>query len=110
MAKRYHHNPDHFNDENRHDRNGGGKMRMGTKGEGHYEGMEDRLKQEDMDGAMIHEDHNAVANLPQNVIMRPYRKGGYGIPEDLNDTIEGIDRQIGKDNSKMDEHMYPKKV
>lgn len=82
----------------------------GMHGEGHYSGMQDRLNQEAVDGSMIREDHSAVANLPQNVIMRPYRKGGYGIPEGLNDTIEGIDRQISYDNKEMDKHMMPKKV
>lgn len=107
-AKRYYHNKDHFNDEMKHDR---GDRDMKYKGsEGHYNGMSERLKQESEDASMIREDHSAVANLPQNVIMRPYRKGGYGIPEELDDTLEGVDRQIGNDNGKRAEHMFPKKV
>lgn len=121
MAKRhysskeasYKHHKDEFNDEVKHDKG----MRSvaehykGKKGEeGYYSGMQDRLNQEAVDGSMIREDHSAVANLPQNVIMRPYRKGGYGIPEGLNDTIEGVDRQIEYDNDMREKHMYAKKV
>lgn len=108
---RYHHNKDKFNDEMKHDKGMPSvASRYSEKSEGTYAGMSDRLKQEAVDGSMIREDHMAVANLPQNVIMRPYRKGGYGMPEGLNDTIEGIDRQMGYDDSKRSEHMYPKKV
>ena len=39
----------------------------------HYAGHSERRRQESEDSSMIHEDHNAVANMPQNVIMRPYR-------------------------------------
>lgn len=109
----YQHHRDEFNDEIRHDKGmpSVAQRYPGRKGEeGYYSGMEDRLNQEAVDGSMIREDHNAVANLPQNVIMRPYRKGGYGIPEGLNDTIEGIDRQLNYDDSKRAEHMLPKKV
>lgn len=109
----YSHNRDSFNDENRNDKgmpSVAQRYKGKMQGEGHYSGMEDRLNQEAVDGSMIREDHSAVANLPQNVIMRPYRKGGYGIPEGLNDTIEGVDRQMAYDNKEMDKHLYPKKV
>lgn len=108
---RYHHNKDSFNDEKRHDKGSASVASKYAGGdEGYYSGMQDRLKQEAVDGSMIREDHGAVANLPQAVIMRPYRKGGYGIPEGLNDTIEGIDRQIDSDNGGRRKHMYPEKV
>lgn len=111
MATRYHHSKDKFNDEKKHDK-GMPSVASRYSGDtyGTYSGMSDRLNQEALDGSMIREDHSAVANLPQNVIMRPYRRGGYGIPEGLNDTIEGVDRQMGYDDKKRSEHMYPKKV
>jgi hypothetical protein len=120
MAKRHYSSKEHsykrgrdeFNDETHHSKGlpSVAQHYGGMQGEGHYSGMADRLNQEAVDGSMIREDHNAVANLPQNVIMRPYRKGGYGIPEGLNDTIEGVDRQMAYDNKEMDKHLLPKKV
>ena len=108
---RYYHQKEMHNDEKRSDKGMASPASRYTGGmEGYYSGPEDRLKQEAVDGSMIREDHNAVANLPQNVIMRPYRKGGYGMPEALNDTIVGIDRQLDYDDGKRDKHMYPKKV
>ena len=43
-------------------------------GDEFYAGMEPRRRQEMQDAGYIREDHDAVANLPQNVIMRPYPK------------------------------------
>jgi hypothetical protein len=91
MAKRYH----------------SGKMMEKHE---YYAGEESRRKQEHEDGGMIKEDHSAIANLPQSVMMKPYpRPGGY-MPEDLDDTIRGIDEQMGADNSKRKAHFHPKKV
>ena len=135
MAKRYHKSEtlesrrDMHNDERRHDKNamkGGAyhydreesrsterahhrKMKSMGSAE-HYAGMEPRRRQELEDSGMIHEDHNQVANLPQGVMMKPYGyEGGY-LPEDLDDTIRGIERQKGYDNKKKLDHLYPKKV
>lgn len=71
---------------------------------GYYQGPQDREAEERRDSHMIHEDLSAVANLPQNVIMRPWPKGGRYLPEHLDDTIRGIDHQMDKDGSKMYEH------
>ncbi len=76
----------------------------------HYAGMEPRRRQELEDAGMIHEDHRQVANLPQEVVMRPYPMPGGYTPEDLDDTLRGIDRQTGYDNKKKMDHFYPKKV
>lgn len=64
---------------------------------GYYEGMAGRRKQEMEDAGMIHEDHSAVANLPQEVVMRPYPKAPGYQDYGLDDTIGGIDYQMGKD-------------
>lgn len=76
---------------------------------GHYEGRMDRRNQEMMDAGMIHEDSREIANLPQHVEMKPYPKSYKYLPEDLDDTIRGIDRQIDYDDSKRNENFYPKK-
>lgn len=119
MAKRYHnptdrssHKPQKYNDSNHHDR--GDERAVYRKfralGDEFYAGMEPRRRQEMEDAGYIHEDHSAVANLPQNVIMKSYPKSGSYIPEGLEDTITGIDHQIDYDDMKREEHFYPKKV
>ena len=79
---------------------------------GHYSGMEARRHQEMQDAGMLHEDHSAVANMPQNVMMKPWPSAGHYMPEDvLDDTIRGVDRQMGElDGGKERKHMVPKKV
>ncbi len=78
--------------------------------DGHYAGHESRRHQEMHDAGMISEDHSAIANMPQNVMMKPYPKEGGYMPESLDDTIRGVDHQMGKDNSKKMAHLDPKKV
>jgi hypothetical protein len=76
----------------------------------HYAGESARRTQEMEDGGMLHEDRGAIANMPQNIIMRPYPKNTGYLPEDLDDTIKGIDEQINMDDRKRKEHFHPKKV
>jgi hypothetical protein len=73
-------------------------------------GMEPRRRQEMEDAGMIHEDHSQIANLPQGVVIKPYPKVGNYLPEDLDDTIRGVDGQMDLDNRKRSEHFKPKKV
>lgn len=77
---------------------------------GHYEGMNGRRRQEMEDAGMIHEDHRAIANLPQDVMIKPYPMTGPYLPEVLDDTIRGVDKQMDKDDNKRREHFVPKKV
>ncbi len=77
---------------------------------GNYEGRESRRTQEMQDAGMIREDHSAIANMPQNVIMRPYPMENDYTPEGLDDTISGIDRQKMMDYHEMKKHLKPKKV
>ena len=93
MAKRYH----------------DGRKDMLEKHE-YYAGEKARRHEEMRDAGMISEDHSAIANMPQNVVMKPYEKGYGYMPENLDDTIRGIDRQIGMDDSKRRQHNVPKKV
>lgn len=62
-----------------------------------YAGYDMRRMQEREDSMMIREDRSAIANLPQQAIMREYPKSPYSGDPTLNDTIRGIDRQIGAD-------------
>jgi len=75
-----------------------------------YAGMEPRRRQEMEDAGMIHEDHRAIANLPQNVMIKEYPKPGPYMPEGLDDTIAGVDRQMDYDDGKCAMNFYPKKV
>lgn len=121
MAKKRHysskgdsvnHHADHFNDEMKHDRDHieRGMYRGRLTSAEQYAGMEPRRRQELEDAGMIHEDHMAIANLPQNVMIKPYPKTGPYLPEDLEDTIRGVDAQMDYDDSQRARHFYPKKV
>lgn len=108
------HHRDHFNDEKEHDRGNerAAYRRFRALGDDRefYAGMEPRRRQEMEDAGYIHEDQRAIANLPQNVIMRPYPYTGPYLPEGLEDSIRGVDHQMDYDDSKRREHFYPKKV
>lgn len=78
--------------------------------EGEYAGKEARRHQEMHDAGMISEDRNAIANLPQDVMIKAYPKAGAYLPEDLNDKISGIDHQINLDDSLRRKSFAPKKV
>lgn len=112
MAKRYGnskkgHARDKFNDEHHNNQDRG--FIFDGKAEP-YAGMNAKRTQEMQDAGMIHENMNAVANLPQEVMMKPYPKTGPYMPEGLNDDISGIDRQMDYDDSQRRRHFYPKKV
>ena len=78
--------------------------------EGFYEGIDERRHQEHADASMIPSGHGSHANMPGEVIMKEYsRPHGYS-PENLDDTIHGIDNQIGHDNSQKHRGMKPTKV
>jgi hypothetical protein len=102
MAKRYH--------QSKSDRYSAPHVAKDYEKQEHYAGMDPRRRQELEDAGMIHEDHRAVANLPQEVMIKPYMHTGPYLPEELDDTIEGVNRQIDYDDSKRREHFYPKKV
>jgi len=106
------HEPDHFNDEAHHDAEpmAGGPYHYDRERHEPYAGRAGRRHQEMADAGMIHEDHRAIANLPQNVDIKPYPQSYKYLPEDLDDTIRGVDRQMDYDDSKKLSHFYPKKV
>ena len=83
MAKRYHNG------------NGNGNGN-GMKSRDLYSGKTSRREIESRDAGMISEDKSAIANLPQNVIMKAYPECAYD-SYNLNDNIHGIDVQVRDD-------------
>jgi len=79
-------------------------MPKGSAGAGSYEGLESARNQERRDSMMISEDHSAVANLPQQVMYKPWPKAGHYADYDLDDTIRGVDEQMDDDGRKMKAH------
>ena len=79
--------------------------------EGDYAGEYARRTQEMEDAGMIHNDRGAIANLPQQVMIKPYPKTGPYMPEMLDDTITGVDHQMDTlDDRQRAKTMNPKKV
>jgi hypothetical protein len=110
MAKRHHNSKREMHHSDSGERRNQGQYRSGMAMGEHYAGAEPRRRQEMEDAGMIHEDHSAVANLPQGVMMKYYPKESGYMPENLDDTLRGVDRQMDYDNKKKMEHFHPKKV
>ena len=122
MAKRYHSSPGGFGKSS--EESHGGKMdprrykepRRGMEphnfnyGPEQVAGTDPRRTQQMEDAGMIHMDPRAIANLPQEVMMKPYIHDGPYLPEGLDDTIGGVDHQMDYDDSKRAATFYPKKV
>lgn len=78
-------------------------------GEEFYAGMHGRSAADRRASGMISEDRSAIANLPQNVIMREYPRVDYARQEGLNDNILGIDVQMYDDARHKKGKKYPQK-
>lgn len=89
MAKRYYQSVKDRLSESR-----GMERRM--IGEEYYASFEDSKRQQLQDSGMIQEDRRQVANLPQEVIMKPWVRTDYA-EYDLDDTQRVINRQIDED-------------
>jgi hypothetical protein len=76
----------------------------------YYAGMDSRRRMEMEDAGMIHENHAAIANLPQEVMIKPYPRTGPYMPEGIDDTIRGVDKQMDHDDSQRARGFLPKKV
>ncbi len=89
-----------------------GPVKHHTMHSGYYAGAHDRRRQELEDAGMIHEDHNAIANMPQEVMIKPWPAAPRSyVSEGLDDTIRGVDRQMDVlDGEKRDKNLEPKKV
>jgi hypothetical protein len=98
MAKRYH----QTHKDRMHEREGMEKHMKHSSPDGayheEYANLDMRRRREMEDSGYITEDHSAIANLPQNVMMKPYPYAGASMPAPLDDTISGVDRQMHKDS------------
>ena len=85
-------------------------MRKDGMSEGSYSGEYARRTQEMQDMGMIGNDMSAIANMPQNVMIKPWpdNRGNY-MPEDLDDTIKGVNEQVDADDSQRSKHNRPHK-
>ena len=61
-----------------------------------YGSADTRRAQESQDSGMI-PSSRGIANMPQTVVYRAYPTQFYNMPEGLNDTMSGIDRQVKDD-------------
>ena len=75
-----------------------------------YAGSDMRRSQENADGGMIPSGSGSFSNMPQTLVMREYPKVGGWNPENINDSISGIDSQMGKDNSKKWSQIQKEKI
>lgn len=78
--------------------------------EGAYAGEAARKRMERHDGGMINDDMSAVANLPQEVMYKPWPTVDEYLPENLRDDLGSVDAQMRMDNGKRRAHNVPKKV
>ena len=114
MAKRRYssnkvmHEREMHNDEKRSDKDGYKMAR--AEGENYFPSMSGQGRRSIEKPEMIYEDPRAIANLPQEVMMKPYPKTGPYMPEDLDDTHRGVDEQMDRDDSQRRSHFFPKKV
>lgn len=96
MAKRYYQNKKDRRDES-----------YGMKE--YYAGKEMRDRMEYDDSGMIREDKSAIANLPQDKMIKMWpQEPGYMYSQ-LPDTIKGIDKQMADDRRKGKKEKYPEK-
>jgi hypothetical protein len=106
------HQRDRFSDNRRNDQDPQPRnmYRRPVSSAENYAGMPTGMRGGLEDDAMIREDHRAIANLPQEVMIKPYPMPGSYIREVLNDDISGVDAQMGYDDAQRKHNFYPKKV
>jgi len=99
-----------FNDKDRGDQdpNDGFLNRQSSAQD--YMGMPYEMRSGLEKPEMIYEDRRAIANLPQEVMIKPYPKTGPYLPEGLDDTGRGVDQQMDYDDSQRRANFFPKKV
>lgn len=106
MAKRYY---DHKM-EDTSKKSGSGVIEASARGENYFPTMSGQGRRSIEKPEMIYEDARAIANLPQEVMIKPYEHTKPYLPEDLDDTGRGVDRQMDYDDSQRSRNIYPKKV
>lgn len=88
----------------------GKEAHMYKPGSEQIAGTDPRRTDEMQAAGMIRMDTSKIANLPQEVMIKPYPATGPYLPEGLNDTIAGVDKQMDYDDDKRRDTFYPKKV
>lgn len=78
-------------------------------GRHHMDAGTTEMRQEQKDAAMIKNEHSKFANLPTEVMMKPYPECPAYMDFDMEDNIRGIDKQISNDNSKRKSGFQPHK-
>ncbi len=89
--------------------NDGFKDRSALDMEDYSSGLRARDRMESQKDGMIREDHRAIANLPQEVMIKPYEKVGPYLPEGIDDTIRGADIQMDDNDEQRNRYFSPKK-
>jgi|SRR5690606_12602991 len=74
-----------------------------------YADYDSRRRLEHEDYYMIHEDKSAMANLPQEAMIKQFPRTRFNLDPYLDDTQVGIDRQIDGDLGKMRKHLSKSK-
>jgi len=101
MSKmRKHHSPAHESHMSESDKHMHSRMHPThhSQPEDHPSNQAHRRKMEMEKGGYLSADYSQVANMPQDVKMRPYPDRAPYVPEVLDDTIEGIDMQMHDDS------------
>lgn len=83
-------------------------MKRYERSEG-YAGYVGRMRKEWEDSRMLSEDHNAIANMPQDVKYHRWPFSPYDGYPHLDDTMSGIDYQMHQDNKKRKRETMPEK-
>lgn len=107
--KRFHHSTRPQHGAVHHRDNGPYDIALHRLGDEFYAGMRGRTVQEHEDYTMLHEDRHAIANMPQQVIMKEYPRRHYSMDENLNDDIRGVDVQQRDDGKRQKHGPYPEK-
>jgi hypothetical protein len=76
---------------------------------GEFATFEDSRRIQLEDSGMIKEDHKAVSNLPQEVMIKDWPKYPRGNMSSLDDTLTNVDHQIAADSSKFKKGPFPEK-
>jgi hypothetical protein len=83
---------------------------MAKRYHGSYEDKDDVRRLERQDSAMAPSGDGAHAGMPTELVMKAYPKEGNFMPENLDDTIKGVDAQKSADNNMRRKLNVPKKV
>lgn len=77
-------------------------------GKGEYEGFHGRKSLESADFSMFGESKSSFANMPQELVLKAFPKGGSYSDYGIDDTVRGINKQMNDDGSAMKREMKTK--